>query len=79
MTANPTEAIRVDVLAAAGPTLDVTDAAIVLGITRAHAYQLINRNAWPTRVLRLGRKIVIPTAELRSILGLPVEPQAVAS
>ncbi len=57
-------------LAAAGHTMPLCDAAQHLGIGRSKAYQLVRQGEWPTRVLRLGDRIRIPTAELRRLLGI---------
>jgi hypothetical protein len=48
-----------------GPTVDVPTAASILGIGEWTGYDLIRRGEWDvTRVLRLGRKIKIPTHDL---------------
>jgi predicted DNA-binding transcriptional regulator AlpA len=64
------------ILAAAGPTVSVPDAAQVLGISRAHAYALAKRGELGVRVLRLGNRFVVPTAELRREVGLEADPAA---
>lgn len=51
------------------PVLDLPTAAALLGIGRTTAYQLVRADAWPTRVLRLGRQIRIPTAQLLELVG----------
>jgi excisionase family DNA binding protein len=58
------------ILAAAGPTVSVAEAAKVLGISRAHAYSLAARGELGVRVLQLGSRRVVPTADLRRVLGL---------
>jgi hypothetical protein len=50
--------------------VDVATAAIVLGIGRTAAYELIRTNNWPTPVLRLGKLIRIPSAPLLDLVGL---------
>ena len=53
------------------PTVvDVPTAAAVLGIGRTAAYELIRTNRWPTRVLRMGKLIRIPTAPLLALVGV---------
>jgi excisionase family DNA binding protein len=59
----------IDVLADAGPTVSISQAAKVLGISRAHAYALAKRGELGVRVLRLGSRWVIPTAELQRLVG----------
>ena len=51
------------------PVLDLPTAARLLGIGRTTAYQLVRADAWPTRVLRLGRQIRIPTAQLLDLIS----------
>lgn len=50
--------------------VDVATAAVVLGIGRTAAYELIRTNNWPTPVLRLGKLIRIPSAPLLDLVGL---------
>lgn len=57
-------------LAAAGPTMPLPDVAKVLGIGRTTAYELASRGELGVRVLRLGRRWVVPTAELRRFVGV---------
>jgi len=56
-------------LATLPPTVDLPTAAQLLGIGRTTAYQLVREGGWPTPVIYAGRKIRIPTAPLRALLG----------
>lgn len=57
------------------PVLDVPTAGRLLGLGRSAAYDLVLAGLWPTPVLRLGRRLRIPTAPLLALLGLdPVRP-----
>lgn len=47
--------------------LTVSEAARLLGISRAHAYQLVGRKELPA--LRLGRRIVVPRGALERLLN----------
>lgn len=47
----------------------VPDAARLLGISRAHAYELVTRGELPH--VRLGRRIVVPKHAIDMLLGLP--------
>lgn len=47
-------------------TYTVTEAAGVLGISRALAYELVARGDLPA--IRLGRRIVVPAPALRALL-----------
>jgi excisionase family DNA binding protein len=56
-------------------TITVEEAAPILGIGRSSAYDLARSGEIPT--LRLGRRLVVPVAALRRLLGenqLEVEP-----
>lgn len=50
------------------PTLTVEKAAELLGISRRSAYRAANSGELPT--LRLGRRLVVPTARLLALLGV---------
>jgi excisionase family DNA binding protein len=61
-----------ETIEALGPTTTVQMAASVLGICAWTVYDLIRRGQWDaTRVLRLGRKIKIPTNDLITLLYPP--------
>jgi excisionase family DNA binding protein len=56
--------------------LTVPQAAVVLGIGRTVAYQLVRRDEWPTPVIRVGAQIRIPRTPLLTLLGLsPIAPE----
>jgi len=48
-------------------TLSVSEAARVLGISRAHAYDCVHSGELPS--IRLGRRIVIPRTAVERLLG----------
>ncbi|WP_410007859.1 helix-turn-helix domain-containing protein [Planotetraspora sp. A-T 1434] len=54
------------------PTTSVRQAARLLGITREAGYDAVHRGDLPS--IRIGRKILIPTAKLAAMLGLPYPP-----
>ena len=57
------------------PVLDVPTAGRLLGLGRSATYDLVLAGRWPTPVLRLGRRLRIPTAPLLALLGLdPIRP-----
>jgi excisionase family DNA binding protein len=56
-------------LASLPPTVDLPTAARLLGVGRTMAYQLVREGRWPTPVIYAGRKIRIPSAPLRALLG----------
>jgi excisionase family DNA binding protein len=49
--------------------LTIPQAATVLGIGRTHAYEAVRSGTWPTSVIRVGRCIRIPGAEVVRLLG----------
>ncbi len=55
-------------LAAAGATVDVVKAGRALGIGRSLTYELLRRGEFPVRVLRLGSRVRVPTADLIALL-----------
>jgi excisionase family DNA binding protein len=61
---------------ALGPTTDVPTAAEIVGVDSDTVYAMIRRGEWTmTRVLRLGRRIKLPTRDLVAYL---YEPEAAA-
>jgi hypothetical protein len=56
---------------ALGVRTDLETAGSVLGVGRTVAHELARRGEFPVRVLRLGRRYVVPTADLIEVLGLP--------
>lgn len=48
-------------------TVSVTEAAGLLGISRALAYELVARGEVPS--VRLGRRVVVPVVALRALVG----------
>jgi excisionase family DNA binding protein len=62
------------------PTIELwPTAAGVLGVGRSTAYELVKTGEWPTRVLRIGRLIKIPTAELLAYVGVTPADAPVAA
>jgi excisionase family DNA binding protein len=50
------------------PTLTVEEAGAALGIGRASAYSAARNGDLPT--IRVGRRLLVPTAPFRAMLGL---------
>jgi excisionase family DNA binding protein len=48
-------------------TLSVPETAALLGISRAHAYELVARGQLPA--LRLGRRLVVPRQAIENLLA----------
>lgn len=58
-----------EAIEALGPTTDVPTTAAIFGVDKDTVYSQIRRDEWTaTRVLRLGRKIKIPTLDLIRLL-----------
>jgi predicted DNA-binding transcriptional regulator AlpA len=64
-------------LATLPTVIDVTTAARALGLSRTYAYELVKRDEFPCRILRVGHAYRVPTAELLAVLG--VERAALAT
>jgi excisionase family DNA binding protein len=50
------------------PTVSIEEVYPWLGISRGAAYEAARRGELP--VIRIGRRLLVPTAELRKMLGL---------
>ena len=57
------------------PTITIPEAARLLGISRSAAYRAAERGEIPT--IRIGRRLLVPTAKLFEMLGWPVEEATV--
>lgn len=51
-------------------TFSVDEAAVLLGVSRSHAYDLVRRGEFPVPVIRLGRTVRVPRAALNNLLGV---------
>jgi excisionase family DNA binding protein len=56
-----------------GPTVSIATAARLLGCGRTLAYDLVRRGEFPCRVLPLGSRYRVPTADLLRALGLDTD------
>lgn len=52
-----------------GMTTDVETAAEIIGIGRTLAYVLVREERFPVRVIRLGRRVLVPIQDLLAFLG----------
>ena len=55
-------------LATMPATMTIPEAAELLGISRSAAYRAVTRGEIPT--IRIGRRLLVPTAKLYAMLGL---------
>lgn len=53
-------------------TMTIEDAAKLLGLSRSSAYRAARRGELPT--LRFGRRLVVPTGRLLTLLGVAPGP-----
>ncbi|HZM81332.1 MAG TPA: helix-turn-helix domain-containing protein [Candidatus Limnocylindrales bacterium] len=60
----------VEAIRGLGATTDVETAAAILSIGRTKAYELAKSHAFPVRVLRIGRRYVVPVPEILNLLGV---------
>lgn len=56
------------------PTLTVDEAAVVMGIARSSAYDAVRRGEIPS--VKVGRRLLVPTAAIRRLLQLDDSPAA---
>jgi excisionase family DNA binding protein len=52
-----------------GLTTDVATAAAILGIGRSKAYELAKSGEFPVTIVRVGRRYLVPTSALLTLLG----------
>ncbi len=70
--------MKTNELDALGVSTDLITAANALGISKSTAYASARAGTFPCRVIRVGSRYVVPTAELRAVLGLATTPQDAA-
>jgi hypothetical protein len=58
-----------------GLTTDIETAASILGISRTKAYALASSGEFPVRLIRAGRRYLVPVPVLLGLLGID-KPQA---
>jgi excisionase family DNA binding protein len=56
------------------PTISVERAGAILGVSRRSAYRAVARGQIPA--IRIGRRLLVPTAELLGLLGLVTDVDA---
>lgn len=56
------------------PTVTIRRAAELLGISASGAYAAVRNNAFPTEIIQIGGRYVVPTAPLLELLGLDELP-----
>ncbi|MGP5242520.1 helix-turn-helix transcriptional regulator [Corynebacterium flavescens] len=61
-------------MSATSPTISVHRAAAMLGIAPSSAYAAIRNNNFPTPVIQIGGRYVVPTKPFLALLGLDELP-----
>jgi hypothetical protein len=56
------------------PSLSVPAAGMFIGLSRAASYQAAKRGEIPT--IRIGHRLLVPTARLRAMFGLDIERES---
>lgn len=59
--------------------IDLDTANRAIGLGRSKGYELARRDVYPCRVLRLGKKYRVITADLLRLLGIDVAPDGAAA
>ncbi len=60
----------IDAVRSLGATIDVETAGAILGIGRSKSYELAKAGEFPVRVLRIGRRYLVPTPAILELLGI---------
>jgi excisionase family DNA binding protein len=50
-------------------TYSIEEAAKLLGVSERHAYTYARRGEFPTRIIRIGHRMLVPKAELDALLA----------
>jgi hypothetical protein len=53
-----------------GSTTDIETAGAILGIGRSKSYELAHNGDFPVRVLRIGKRYLVPIPSLLALLGV---------
>jgi hypothetical protein len=60
----------IDAVRGLGATTDIETAGAILGIGRSKSYELAKSGEFPARVLRIGRRYLVPIPSLLALLGV---------
>lgn len=70
MTASARKVWTPEAVRELGVSADVPTAGAILGLGRDEAYRAVKRGTFPVEVVRVGRRIVVPTVPLLRLLGI---------
>jgi hypothetical protein len=60
----------IDAVRNLGATVDIETAGAILGIGRSKSYELAQAGEFPVRILRIGRRYLVPTPAILDLLGI---------
>ena len=60
----------IEAIRSLGATIDVETAGAILGIGRSKSYELAKADEFPVRILRIGRRYLVPTPAILELLGI---------
>jgi Helix-turn-helix domain len=66
----PAEIWTIEAVRNLGATTDVETAGAILGIGRSKSYELAKSGHFPVRVLRIGRRYLVPIPSILAVLGV---------
>jgi hypothetical protein len=66
---NLTHVWTIEAIRALGATTDVQTTGAILGVGRTKAYEMVREGNLPVPVLRMGRRILVPTPSILTLLG----------
>ena len=70
-TGRPTTKVwTIDAVRGLGATIDIETAGAILGIGRSKSYELAKSGDFPVRVLRIGKRYLVPTPSILALLGI---------
>jgi hypothetical protein len=67
---DPAVVWTIDAVRALPATVDIETAGAVLGIGRSKSYELARAGEFPVRVLRIGRRYLVPTNLILKLIGV---------
>jgi helix-turn-helix protein len=65
-----TKVWTIDAVRNLGSTTDIETAGAILGIGRSKSYELAKSGDFPARVLRIGRRYLVPIPSILALLGV---------
>jgi hypothetical protein len=69
-SAAPSTVWTIDTVRNLGATIDVETAGAILGIGRSKSYELAKAGEFPVRIVRIGRRYLVPTTGILALLNI---------